>query len=54
MKRCLISEMEDHIFEDRDSLVKDLLQMLERGSSNDVKIKLIDGEITQISQEGPF
>ena len=46
MKRCLISEMEDHIFEDRDSLVKDLLQMLERGSSNDVKIKLIDGEIT--------
>ena len=32
-------------FSDRDTLVEDLLKMLERGSNNDVKIKLRDGEI---------
>ena len=33
-------------YEDKDILVEDLLKMLERGSLNDVKIKLSDGEIT--------
>jgi len=37
--------MEDHIFQDRDKLVKDLIKILERGSPNDVRIKLSDGEI---------
>ena len=37
--------MEEHRLEDRDMLVEDLLKMLERGSPNDVKIKLKDGEI---------
>merc|ERR1719480_439092 len=32
-------------FDDRDMLIKDLLNMLEQGSLNDVKIKLSDGEI---------
>ena len=37
--------MEDHSFENRDKLVQDVTRMLERGSLNDVKIKLSDGEI---------
>ena len=37
--------MEDHSFKDRDGLVEDLLKMLERGSRNEVRIKLSDGEI---------
>ena len=37
--------MEDHIFQDRDMLVKDLIKMLEQGSPNDVRIQLSDGEI---------
>ena len=41
----LISDMEDHIFQDRDMLVKDLIKMLEQGSPNDVRIQLSDGEI---------
>jgi hypothetical protein len=37
--------MDKFKFSDRDTLVEDLLKMLERGSNNDVKIKLRDGEI---------
>ena len=37
--------MEKYNFEDREQLVEDLLQILEQGSLNDVKIKLSDGEI---------
>ena len=40
-KMCLISGMENMKVKDRDMLLK----MLERGSLNDVKIKLSDGEI---------
>ena len=42
----MISEILDYSFEDRDSLVEDLLRMLERGSLNDRKVKLSDEEIT--------
>ena len=38
--------MENHISEEKDVLIKDLLKMLEQGSLNDVKIQLSDGEIT--------
>ena len=38
--------MEDEYdFDDRNKLAEDILKMLERGSPNDVKIKLSDGEI---------
>ena len=37
--------MEKYNFEDREQLVEDLLQILEQGSLNDVKIKLSDGDI---------
>ena len=37
--------MEDQSYEDRHNLVEDLIGMLKRGSTNDVKIKLSDGEI---------
>ena len=41
-----ISDMEKYnIEEDRKQLAEDILKMLERGSLNDVKIKLSDGEI---------
>lgn len=38
--------MEDHSYEDRHNLVEDLIGMLKRGSTNDVKITLRDGEIS--------
>ena len=37
--------MEKYNFEDRKWFDEEILKMLERGSSNDVKIKLNDGEI---------
>ena len=37
--------MEEHDYQDREEFVQDVLNMLERGSLNDVKIKLCDGEI---------
>ena len=37
--------MEEYDHDDRDQFAKDILKMLERGSPNDVKIKLSDGEI---------
>lgn len=37
--------MEQYNFEDRKQFEDDILKLLERGSSNDVKIKLSDGEI---------
>jgi len=37
--------MEKYNFDDRKQLAEDILTMLKRGSSNDVKIKLSDGEI---------
>ena len=36
---------EEYDFDDRNKLAEDILKMLERGSPNDVKIKLSDGEI---------
>ena len=38
-------EEEEYDFDDRNKLAEDILKMLERGSPNDVKIKLSDGEI---------
>ena len=38
--------MEDQSYEDRHNLVEDLIGMLKRGSTNDVKITLRDGEIS--------
>ena len=37
--------MEEHSFVDRNQFTEDILKMLERGSTNDVEIKLRDGEI---------
>ena len=37
--------MEEHSFVDRNQFTEDILKMLERGSTNDIKIKLRDGEI---------
>ena len=37
--------MEENDYQDREEFVQDVLKMLERGSLNDVKIKLCDGEI---------
>ena len=37
--------MEEHDYQDREQFVQDVQKMLERGSLNDVKIKLCDGEI---------
>ena len=37
--------MEEHDYQDREQFAKDVLMMLEKGSLNDVKIKLSDGEI---------
>ena len=37
--------MDQYNFEDRKQFDEDILKLLERGSSNDVKIKLSDGEI---------
>ena len=37
--------MEECDHDDRDQFAKDILKMLERGSPNDIKIKLSDGEI---------
>ena len=37
--------MEKLVFKDRDMFVEDILKILERGSLNDAKIKLSDGEI---------
>ena len=41
----LISDMDDHIYDDRDALVEDHLKMLGFNDLNDVRIKLCDGEI---------
>ena len=38
-------EEHDYDYQDREEFVQDVLKMLERGSLNDVKIKLCDGEI---------
>ena len=43
--KYLISEMDEYDHDDRDQFAKDILKMLERGSPNDVMIKLSDGEI---------
>ena len=37
--------MEKLVFKDRDMFVEDIVKILERGSLNDAKIKLSDGEI---------
>ena len=37
--------MEEHSFVDKHQFTEDILKMLDRGSTNDVKIKLRDGEI---------
>lgn len=37
--------MEEYSFDDREEFVEDVLGMLEKGSSNDIKIVLKDGEI---------
>ena len=37
--------MDKLVFKDRDMFVEDILKILERGSHNDAKIKLSDGEI---------
>ena len=39
------SDMEKLVFKDRDMFVEDIVKILERGSLNDAKIKLSDGEI---------
>ena len=40
-----ISDMDDHVSDDRDALVEDHLKMLGFNDLNDVRIKLCDGEI---------
>ena len=38
--------MEENNFEDRENFIRDILMILERGSTNDVNIRLSDGEMT--------
>lgn len=38
--------MEENNFEDRGQFIRDILMILERGSNNDVNIRLSDGEMT--------
>ena len=38
--------MEENNFEDRENFFRDILMILERGSTNDVNIRLSDGEMT--------
>ena len=51
LTKYLISDMDeeydfdDNDFDDRDKFNEDILKMLKRGSPNDVKIKLNDGEM---------
>ena len=38
--------MEENNFEDKENFIRDILMILERGSTNDVNIRLSDGEMT--------
>ena len=38
--------MEENNFEDRENFIRDILMILDRGSTNDVNIRLSDGEMT--------